>query len=124
VAPEALELTEAERAKREARKLPDAPAPGDEPEERVVGINVPVVPVMGAHVDVHCAPDGARHLMIGPVVLALPLSEQGAIEIAAGLVKTQIAVAPAGALAGIEQAVPTPLNREQRRAAERAKRRR
>jgi hypothetical protein len=92
-------------------------------EERVIGMQVPVIELAPVHVDVHEMPGGAKALMIGPLMLAVPLNAEGCAEVGGKLTKTSLLQVPASALEAIRAQVPEPQNREQRRAAERAARR-
>lgn len=90
-------------------------AEAPEPEEaQQVSISIPIVELLGCQVKVEPHPGtGHKTLIIGPVAFGLPLSDEAALEIAGGLVKEHVHVAPASALVDLQKG--NALNREQRR---------
>ncbi len=78
-------------------------------------MQIPVVPLNGTNVEVIDNPNGGRALLVGPVMLALPLTDAGCKEISGKLTDVKVDVVPAAAL--------DQLNRAQRREEDRKGRR-
>jgi hypothetical protein len=91
--------------------------PSEEEVQQMFKMAVPLVPLVNVHVDVEVDGAGNKCLMVGPIMLVAPLTDEGAAEIASSLTKRSILTAPASALAEIAANVPAPMNREQKRAA-------